>query len=549
MSSKTAVKSSSSNENTDLHKMTGNLKLQTTAKLQADEERLKIVKKYYDKSYREEDDWVLNADSKIFRMTDRYGFLHEQNNNEKLMNDEDKRRTAEVKRQDKWLKMILAWKKFDGTEKLKKRVYKGVPLRFRGDIWKLLLKVQQYIEKKPKLYQKAKTVALQTSPDVRQVDLDVNRTYRDHIMFRERYSEKQQQLFHVLVAYSMYNTEVGYCQGMSQIAALLLMFMGEEEAFWALHSLLYGKQHSMHGFFIPGFPKLMRFQQHHDNLIGKMMPKLKKHLDKQEIYSSLYTMKWFFQCFLDRTPFPLTLRLWDIYILEGERILTAMSYTTLKLHKAAIKKMEMEGIVNFLQEKLQRDFLYDHDVTIESLKSCMSELRRNGMDRPPSPTNQDEDPKKEFGASLDVELIQTPEKNNPEKNNISNGDINKNPPSGNKSATSTGNHAKKSPSSAKRRSNEKRRRRSSRDNHVQPTGTEESNKMEVIRYQDAAQTTNEARRKNSSQSSAKYKDVIKWKKVSDDKVGDEDGGGGSKEVKITKKNKKSLKNQQPLTRL
>ena len=73
--------------------------------------------------------------------------------------------------------------------------------------------------------------------------------------------------------------------------------------------------------------------------------------------------------------------------------------------------------------------------------------------------------------------------------------------------------------------------------------------MEVIRYQDAAQTTNEARRKNSSQSSAKYKDVIKWKKVSDDKVGDEDGGGGSKEVKITKKNKKSLKNQQPLTRL
>ena len=26
----------------------------------------------------------------------------------------------------------------------------------------------------------------------------------------------------------MYNTEVGYCQGMSQIAALLLMYMNEE---------------------------------------------------------------------------------------------------------------------------------------------------------------------------------------------------------------------------------------------------------------------------------------------------------------------------------
>lgn len=35
-----------------------------------------------------------------------------------------------------------------------------------------------------------------------------------------------------------------------------------------------------------------------------------------------------------QTPFTLTLRIWDIYILEGERILPAMSYTILKLHKS-----------------------------------------------------------------------------------------------------------------------------------------------------------------------------------------------------------------------
>lgn len=39
---------------------------------------------------------------------------------------------------------------------------------------------------------------------------------------------RQQALFHVLAAYSMYNTEVGYCQGMSQIAAIFLMYMNEE---------------------------------------------------------------------------------------------------------------------------------------------------------------------------------------------------------------------------------------------------------------------------------------------------------------------------------
>ena len=46
------------------------------------------------------------------------------------------------------------------------------------------------------------------SPDMRQIDLDVNRTYRDHIMFRARYNSRQQDLFHVLSAYSVYNTEV-----------------------------------------------------------------------------------------------------------------------------------------------------------------------------------------------------------------------------------------------------------------------------------------------------------------------------------------------------
>lgn len=41
--------------------------------------------------------------------------------------------------------------------------------------------------------------------------------------------------------------EVGYCQGMSQITALLLIYMNEEDAFWALVRLLSGHKHAMHG--------------------------------------------------------------------------------------------------------------------------------------------------------------------------------------------------------------------------------------------------------------------------------------------------------------
>ena len=85
------------------------------------------------------------------------------------------------------------------------------------------------------------------SPELRQIDLDVNRTYREHTAFRHRYDIKQTELFNVLAAYSVYNSEVGYCQGMSQIVALLLMLMNEEDAFWALSILMSDPRFALHG--------------------------------------------------------------------------------------------------------------------------------------------------------------------------------------------------------------------------------------------------------------------------------------------------------------
>ena len=88
---------------------------------------------------------------------------------------------------------------------------------------------------------------------------------------------------------------------MSQIAALLLMYLVEEEdAFWGLHRLMIHPTYAMHGFFIHGFPKLIRFQAHHDKVLKKFEKNLKRHMDKQGIESGIYTIKWFFQCFLDR---------------------------------------------------------------------------------------------------------------------------------------------------------------------------------------------------------------------------------------------------------
>ncbi|XP_071403537.1 USP6 N-terminal-like protein, partial [Centroberyx affinis] len=347
------------------------------------------------------DPWE-DADYSIYRVTDRFGFMHEDELPAPTA-QEEKRKQLEIERVEKWLKMVKKWDKYKNSDRMVKRVYKGIPLQLRGQAWALMLDVDKAKKENEGKYEKMKEQARLYSSEIKQIDLDINRTFRNHIMFMDRFGVKQQSLFHVLSAYSVYNTEVSYCQGMSQIAALLLMYMNEEDAFWALSQLLTDQRHAMHGFFVPGFPKLQRFQAHHDQIISKLIPKLKKHLDREQMSAGIYSTKWFLQCFIDRTPFTLTLRLWDIFILEGERLLTAMSYTVLKIHKKRLQKMSLEELREFLQERIAQTFLYSDDVIIEQLQASMTELRKMKLDLPP-PGKPEELPRKPLGQELPVLL-------------------------------------------------------------------------------------------------------------------------------------------------
>ncbi|XP_007885777.1 uncharacterized protein LOC103174934 isoform X2 [Callorhinchus milii] len=368
------------------------------------EERAEIISKYNKGRHDGAaiDPW---EDFNIYKVVDRFGFLHEK----ELPTPsalEEKQKHLEVERTDKWVKMLKKWEKYRNSDKMIRRIYKGIPLQLRGQIWSILLDVEKLKSENEGKYEKMKAQAQIVSTEIKQIDLDVNRTFRNHIMFRDRFGVKQQALFHVLAAYSVYNTEVSYCQGMSQIAAILLMYLNEEDAFWALSQLLTNKKHSMHGFFIPGFPKLQRFQAHHDQILSRLLPKLKKHLDKEQMSTGIYTTKWFLQCFIERTPFTLTLRLWDIYILEGERVLAAMAYTILKLHKKRLLKMSLEHLREFLQELMSKNFQYEDDYVIEHLQESMSELRKIRLELPP-PAKPDEFPKTPLGQEISLLQVMT----------------------------------------------------------------------------------------------------------------------------------------------
>ncbi|XP_027950090.1 uncharacterized protein LOC114201558 isoform X4 [Eumetopias jubatus] len=63
----------------------------------------------------------------------------------------------------------------------------------RGQLWALLLDTEKVKSTKRGVYAKVKEQAQLFSRDIRQIDLDVNRTFQNHVMFRDRYGVR---LFH-----------------------------------------------------------------------------------------------------------------------------------------------------------------------------------------------------------------------------------------------------------------------------------------------------------------------------------------------------------------
>lgn len=142
----------------------------------------------------------------------RFGFIHDQ----KIASPEDDKRALEkrlevlAQREKKWVKMLSKWDSKSTREKLQKRIYKGIPDKVRSLVWSKLLNLSEImsVQNNKNKYREMLELARQHGTEVRQIDSDVNRQFRENIFFRERYNQRQRSLFNVLVAYSMWNAEV-----------------------------------------------------------------------------------------------------------------------------------------------------------------------------------------------------------------------------------------------------------------------------------------------------------------------------------------------------
>lgn len=168
---------------------------------------------------------------------------------------------------------------------LNKKLQQGIPSAIRGMMWQLLTH-----SKDKELEIIYGHLITRNSAHEKLILRDLNRTFPKHEYFQQE--QNLTSLFNVVKAYSLFDPEVGYCQGISFIVGPLLLNMPEEEAFCVLCRLM--KDYHFRGLYTPQMYGLhMRLFQF-DALIIELLPKISEHFEKEGIKSSMYVSQWYF---------------------------------------------------------------------------------------------------------------------------------------------------------------------------------------------------------------------------------------------------------------
>ncbi|XP_041964998.1 TBC1 domain family member 10A isoform X1 [Alosa sapidissima] len=128
--------------------------------------------------------------------------------------------------------------------------------------------------------------------------------------------EGQAKLFRVLTVYAKYNPQIGYSQGMSCIAAVLLMHLSEEEAFWALVVLLREPKY-LSEFFDLSSEKIQHQAAVFHQLLKHTRPSLSQHMEDCGGMSLHYVHPWFLALFTSLPCWDSVLAIWDLVMLQG----------------------------------------------------------------------------------------------------------------------------------------------------------------------------------------------------------------------------------------
>ena len=186
------------------------------------------------------------------------------------------------------------------------------------------------------------------SASIAQIYLDIHRTFPTHVLFKEKDSITQQKLTKVLLAYSNYNQRIGYCQGMSYVAGLFLMYYDEAESFWLLEFLL--QKNRLGENYIKSMSGILRMSTILDELLKSHYPLIFQHFKGLGIHPLMYVTSWFMTLFTQLNSWQCVLKFFDLFFYFGTTALYRFALGLLHICQEDLLKFEkLEHLLPYLQ--------------------------------------------------------------------------------------------------------------------------------------------------------------------------------------------------------
>uniref|UniRef100_A0A8C5G7Z6 Rab-GAP TBC domain-containing protein n=1 Tax=Gouania willdenowi TaxID=441366 RepID=A0A8C5G7Z6_GOUWI len=231
----------------------------------------------------------------------------------------------------------------------------GIPKSRRGEVWLLLCQQYRLRHRQPQRPQASETsyqdLLKQLTAQQHAILVDLGRTFPTHQYFSAQLGAGQLSLYNLLKAYSLLDTEVGYCQGISFVAGVLLLHMSEEQAFDMLKFLMYDL--GIRRQYRPDMVSLQIQMYQLSRLLHDYHRDLYNHFEEHEICPSLYAAPWFLTLFASQFPLGFVSRIFDFVLVQGTEVIFKVALCLLSSQEREIVECDsFESIVDYLKTTL-----------------------------------------------------------------------------------------------------------------------------------------------------------------------------------------------------
>ncbi|TFK61250.1 TBC-domain-containing protein [Pluteus cervinus] len=224
----------------------------------------------------------------------------------------------------------------------------GLPNRLRGEMWETLSGSIYLRFANPGYYEKllvenAGTVTTSTE----EIEKDLHRSLPEYAGYQ--HEDGINSLRRVLQAYSFKNPELGYCQAMNILAAAILIYMSEEQAFWLLEVLC---DRLLPGYYAPSMHGTLLDQRVFESLVQRCLPMIHDHFQEVDVQLSVASLPWFLSLFINSMPMVFAFRIVDCFFCMGPKVLFQVGFKAiLKINGEKLLKIQDDGgFLNLMRE-------------------------------------------------------------------------------------------------------------------------------------------------------------------------------------------------------